>query len=181
MPVTLAPTPANVLASFIRGAAVVGEHPSEEIISSKLAAIQQANPRKRVGYAFMCGRNWALDQRERKASQARQQARQLARLAEADAAKARAEAHEAAMRSELYDVIDLMEQSARLDGRVALYRYANALRLAYLLNLPASKWSALYPQLSVNGLQQVKCRAVKCAAEHAASPALMRWLKRRVD
>ena len=156
---------------------MLGERPSQEIIARKLDSIEQANPRKRVGYAFMCGRNWAITaQRHRNA-----QARLALKLAEAEATKARAEAHEAAMRAELQDVIELMEQSARLDGRVALYRYANALRLAYLLNLPARKWAALYPQLSINGLHQVKCRSVKHAAEHAASPALMRWLKRRVD
>lgn len=156
---------------------MLGERPSQEIISSKLAAVERANPRKRIGYAFMCGKNWAINtQRHRNA-----QARLALKLAEAEAAQARAEAHEAAMRAELNDVIDLMEQSARLDGRTMLYRYANALRLAYLLNLPARKWAALYPQLSLDGLYQVKCRAVKYAAEHAASPALMRWLKRRVD
>lgn len=176
MPRTLPATPAAILAAFIRGAALLGETPNKEVVSNKLAAIAAANPRKQVGYAFMTGRHWALDQKSKRLAVTKR----AIRHAEAADKAAQAAAHEAAMRAELADVIDLIEYSAKVDGRHGLYRYANGLRLAYLYGLPARVWGAYYPHLSISGLYQVKCRSVKAAIEHAASPALVTWLKRQV-
>jgi len=165
---------ATVRLMFLRGCSVMGEVPSEEVVNQKVATIMRVNPRKWAGYAYMSGRNWAIgEDRARKV---------LARRAVKEEAKHQAETaaamHTVSMRRELGSVIARMDAAAA--DKPHLSRYASALDMAYLCNIPARLWGSYHPNVKLDTLYQIKCRAVKHAAKFGASAELKAWLDRQV-
>ena len=152
----------NMKAKFLAGVASVGgPPPSEKVIEAQLETAAHAF--KPEGFAFICGRNWAVSARRAEAC-ATKRAVRAAKMAAQIVQKA---AEDAAARVELDEII------AQRSGKSPMHM--RAVRLALVCKVPVQLWGEHLPVASRDTYYQWKRRGLKAILPYA-SQTLIAWI-----
>ena len=116
-------------------------------IATLVENVRAANPENLKGYAYICGRNWAI-------SQARHAAAQV-RVAMAQEAKALAERKERGIFLAAYKefqglVPEIVSSHRRVDGRTGATKMLEVVRLSKFLNISETELEKMCPATTRN-------------------------------
>lgn len=159
---------------FIKGACSFGFTPTDEVVEAKINKIFSSDTKSIYNYAYVVGRNWALDTKR-----GQERAAKRAVLNEQRAVQeAQEAAHEQAMLDEMdYVIWQVFNDPDRKPGKW----WREQLSLILIRdNVVTSKWTEFLPGLTLVNLYQIRCRTIKFIKQrYKLSSELITWIEDR--
>lgn len=154
---------------FIQGVRLAhGGLPPEDVIETKTElALKAENP---VSYAFMCGRNWAIDQERRRVWAIKRAEEEAKRASDA----AREDFFRRTATQELKEL--LVKLASENVDKPTILKWLGCVRLAYIEEVPPREWGERFGNPSSDCLYQWKRRGVKLVLKHAKTKELRQYL-----